>query len=88
MFLTREIISQVKKEKEGFLTWYYHKPDDMKKQYKKIGFNMHFEPYDWFIGTGEYFIDFEEDVKKEVLDYISRITPNDKNYFFILDYDK
>jgi signal transduction histidine kinase len=87
-YLTRNIIEQVKKEKEGFLTWSFQKPNDMNKQYKKIGFNMHFEPYDWFIGTGEYFIDFEEDVKKEVLDYISRITPNDKNYFFILDYDK
>ena len=88
MFLTREIISQVKKEKEGFLTWYYHKPDDMKKQYKKIGFNMHFEPYDWFIGTGEYFVDFEEEVKKEVLNYLERLIPNEYNYFFILDYDK
>ena len=64
-YLTRNIIEQVKKEKEGFLTWSYHKPNDMKNQYKKIGFNIHFEPYDWFIGTGEYFVDFEEDIKKE-----------------------
>ena len=87
-YLTRNIIEQVKKEKEGFLSWSFYKPEDMKNQYKKIGFNIHFEPYDWFIGTGEYFVDFEEDVKKEVLEYISRISQNEKNYFFILNYDK
>ncbi|MDZ7817588.1 MAG: cache domain-containing protein [Aliarcobacter sp.] len=87
-YLTRNIIAQLKKEKEGFLSWSFHKPDDMKKQYKKIGFNIYFEPYDWFIGTGEYVVDFEKDVKKEVLEYVSRIAPNDKNYFFILDYEK
>jgi signal transduction histidine kinase len=87
-FLTREIINQVKKEKEGFLTWSYHKPNDMKEQYKKIGFNKYFEPYDWFIGTGEYFVDFEEDVKKEVLEYISKIITTTKDYYFVIDYDK
>ena len=87
-YLTRNIIEQLKKEREGFLSWSFYKPEDMKNQYKKIGFNIHFEPYDWFIGTGEYFIDFENDVKKEVLEYISRITQNEKDYFFILNYDK
>ena len=87
-FLTREIIKQVKEEKEGFLTWSFHKPNDATKGYKKIGFNIHFEPYDWFIGTGEYFVDFEDMVKKDVLEYISKLVPNKNNYFFILDYDK
>jgi signal transduction histidine kinase len=87
-FLTREIVKQVKTEKEGFLTWYYPKPNDPTKGYKKIGFNTYFEPYDWFIGTGEYFEDFDNDVKKEVLEYISRLRANDSNYFFILDYNK
>ena len=87
-YLTRNIIEQLKKEREGFLSWSFYKPEDMKNQYKKIGFNIHFEPYDWFIGTGEYFVDFEEDVKKEVLEYISRISQNEKDYFFILNYDK
>ena len=87
-FLTREIIKQIKEEKEGFLTWYFQKPDDLTKGYKKIGFNIYFEPYDWFIGTGEYFVDFEDMVKKEVLEYISKLVPNKNNYFFVLDYNK
>ena len=56
-YLTRNIIEQLKNEKEGFLSWHFYKPNDMKNQYKKIGFNIHFEPYDWFIGTGEYIVD-------------------------------
>ncbi|MDD2888096.1 MAG: cache domain-containing protein [Aliarcobacter sp.] len=87
-YLTRDIITQLKKEKEGFQNWYYAKPNDLTTDYKKIGFNIYFEPYDWFIGTGEYVIDYENTVKAEVLEYISRLVPNKENYFFVLDYNK
>ena len=87
-YLTRDIITQLKEEKEGFQNWYYAKPNDLKTEYKKIGFNIYFEPYDWFIGTGEYVVDYENTVKKEVLEYISRLVPNKENYFFVLDYNK
>ena len=87
-YLTRDIITQLKNEKEGFLSWWFNKPNDLENQYKKIGFNIHFEPYDWFIGTGEYFVDFEKNIKEEVLDYISKLNEDKNNYFFILDYDK
>ncbi len=87
-YLTRNIIEQVKKEKEGFLTWSYQKPNDSTKTYKKIGFNIYFEPYDWFIGTGEYFVDYENDVKQSVLEYLSTIAQDKKDYFFILDFNE
>ncbi|WP_122893349.1 sensor histidine kinase [Arcobacter peruensis] len=86
-YLTRKIVKQVKEEQEGFLTWSYHKPDDMTKQYKKIGFNKYFEPYNWFIGTGEYFVDFEKLVKKEVLNYTQKLSSDKNNYYMILDYN-
>jgi signal transduction histidine kinase len=88
MYLGREIVNSLKDKDEAFLTWYYPKPDELDSSYKKIGFNAHFKPYDWFIGTGEYFVDFEDSVKKEVLEYISKFRTNKDNYFFILDYDK
>ena len=86
-FLTRKIVEQIKKEKEGFLSWWHHKPDDKINQYKKIGFNMHFEPYDWFIGTGEYFVDYEKTVKNEILEYVKKLSSSLNSYYFILDYD-
>jgi signal transduction histidine kinase len=85
-YLTRKIVKQIKKEKEAYLSWWYHKPKDMVNQYKKIGFNMHFEPYNWFIGTGEYFVDYEEVVQNEILRYVSRLSSSKNNYNFILDY--
>ena len=88
MYLGREIVNSLKDKDEAFLTWYYPKPDELDSSYKKIGFNAHFKPYDWFIGTGEYFVDFEDSVKKEVLEYISKFKTNKNDYFFILDYGK
>ncbi|NVJ54582.1 MAG: cache domain-containing protein [Campylobacteraceae bacterium] len=86
-YLTRNIIKSLKDKNESFLKWSYHKPNDMENQYEKLGFNKRFEPYNWYIGTGEYVEDFEGDIKKEVLQYIDNQQFNDKNYIFILDYD-
>ncbi|WP_320033876.1 cache domain-containing protein [Halarcobacter sp.] len=87
LFLTREIVNRIQNQNEVFLTWWYHKPNDMQKQYKKLGFNKHFEPYNWFIGTGEYFNDFEDDVKKNVIKYIKNYNFTNSEYFFVLNYD-
>ncbi len=87
-YLGREIVRELQNKDEVFLTWHYPKPNDSKEvNYKKIGFNIHFKPYDWFIGSGEYVVDFEESMKKEVLEYISRLKTSENNYFFILNYN-
>ncbi|MDD2291256.1 MAG: cache domain-containing protein [Aliarcobacter sp.] len=87
MYLGREIVNSLKEKDEAFLTWYYPKPNEPNSSYKKIGFNVHFKPYDWFIGTGEYFVDFEEMVKKEITEYLSNFKTHRNDYFFILDYN-
>jgi signal transduction histidine kinase len=87
MYLGREIVNSLKDKDEAFLTWYYPKPNEPNSSYKKIGFNVHFKPYDWFIGTGEYFVDFENGIKKEVTDYVANFKTNENNYFIILDYN-
>ena len=87
-FLTRDIITQLKQSNEGFMTWWFPKPDDLENSYKKIGFNIYFEPLDWFIGTGDYFIDFEKSIKNEVISYIEKLDNETNNHYFVLDYDK
>lgn len=88
-YLGREIVKSLQGKDEAFLTWRFPKPDNLtQKDFKKIGFNVHFKPYDWFIGSGEYVVDFEENMKKELLEYISNLKSSENNYFFILDYDK
>ena len=89
LYLGREIVKSLQNKDEAFLTWHYPKPENLeKKDFKKIGFNVHFKPYDWFIGSGEYVVDFEENMKEEILEYISKLKTNENDYFFILDYDK
>jgi len=87
VLLTRKIVERLKNKKEDFFTWYYHKPNDMVTNYKKLGFNKLFEPYNWFIGTGEYVKDYEEDVKTKVLEHIQNHKYLNDEYFFVLDYD-
>lgn len=86
-YLTRDIISQLKNEKEGFMSWHFYKPNDTKHAYRKVGFNKHFEPYDWFIGTGEYLDEFEENIKEKALSYIKTLKYLNGNYIFVLDYN-
>ena len=86
-YLTRDIISQLKKENEGFMSWYFYKPLDKNNYYRKIGFNKYFEPMGWFIGTGEYLDEFEESIKKESLKYIQSLKYFNNNYIFVIDYD-
>ncbi|RYA22733.1 hypothetical protein CRU96_11710 [Malaciobacter halophilus] len=83
-YLTREIIKSLQNKKESFLKWWYHKPNDMKNQYEKIGFNKSFEPFNWYIGTGEYIDDFEKKQQNKVLDYISKLQYK-KDYIFVIN---
>ena len=84
-FVLRDIISDLKDKKESFTTLYWEKPEDIKKQYKKITFNKIFEPYNLIIGTGEYLEDFENITKERILSYISSIRYGDNGYIFVID---
>jgi signal transduction histidine kinase len=84
-YLTRNIIQMVKEQKEGYLTWWFPKPSDLNTSYKKMGFNKYFEPMDWFIGTGEYFDEFEQSTQNKVLNDIEEMMNLTNNkYLFIL----
>ena len=84
-FVLRDIINDLKDKKESFTTLYWEKPEDIKKQYKKITFNKVFEPYGLIIGTGEYLEDFENITKERILSYISSIRYGDNGYVFVID---
>ncbi|WP_193315049.1 cache domain-containing protein [Poseidonibacter ostreae] len=75
------------KSKEGFQTYFFHKPNDENKEYEKLGFIKKFEPYNWFIGTGEYLDDFQKKVNKKILEHLSVIKYKYNEYVFVLDYN-
>ncbi|AXH16071.1 histidine kinase [Malaciobacter mytili LMG 24559] len=82
----KTISETIKNKSERFDTYYWYKPNDL-KSYRKISFYKYFEPYNIVIGTGEYVEDYENEVKRKVLNYINLIRYKNEGYIFILDYD-
>lgn len=72
---------------EGFLEYDWPLPDDQKgKLYRKVTYVTSFEPFDWFLGAGEYFEDFDNLSKEELLsDITGSVGSNPQSYFFIYD---
>ncbi|GAB2910436.1 bifunctional diguanylate cyclase/phosphodiesterase [Rheinheimera gaetbuli] len=86
-YIVRDMGSLAKNNGETYYTWWFVKPENKDVEFKKIGFGKHFEPYDWFIGTGEYIVDVENDIKNTVIDNISNIRFGEHGYAFLFDYN-
>jgi signal transduction histidine kinase len=84
-YTIRNLSNIVKTSKAGFYSWWWYKPGDNKQQYKKIGYAKYFEPFDWFIGTGEYVKDFEEGIKENLLQRVHKLRYGKNGYVFIVD---
>ena len=83
-------INLVKEKNEGFVTGYWTNPNYKDNEgHKKITFVKKFEPYNWYMGTGEYVDDVEQDVQKEILDRIDvlRFGNKNDNYIFIDNFE-
>jgi len=76
-------------QNEGFIYNYFKKPNlNDNKEYKKLSFIKHFEPYNWHIGMGEYLDDIVNDSKNEILKYITSIRFGENGYLFVNTLDK
>ena len=86
-YITKSIIDSLKNGKEEFMHWWWYKPSDINRQYKKISFNKYIPELDMYVGTGDYIEDYEDVIKIKVLDYISSLSYEEGNYIFILNFD-
>jgi len=86
-YVVRNIVNILKKQESTFYTWFWHKPQDKFKHYEKIGYSKYFEPLDWYIGTGEYIIDFEKSLQKKILEQIQGIRYGKNGYIFTYKYN-
>jgi len=84
-YIIREMHNLLRVKDETFFTWYWYKPGDKKRQYKKIGYLKNFKPYNWFIATGEYVENFENKIKNDVINYIQTIKYINDGYVFNVD---
>ncbi len=85
-YIVREMGELVKTNGEDFYHWWFVKPQNKTQEFEKIGYGKYFAPYDWFIGTGEYVIDVENDIKQRLLQRISNIRYGENGYVFVIDY--
>lgn len=86
-YVIRDMISLVRAEREGYYLYHWTKPKATGKGHPKIAFIKHFEPFDWFIGTGEYIEDVENDIQTEVIDHIEQIKFGLDGYIFVGTFD-
>jgi signal transduction histidine kinase len=82
-YVIKDMIAIAKQSGEGFYEYHWTKPDSVGNDFKKISFIKRFEPYDWFIGTGLYVDDVEDQIKANLLSTISRIRFGKEGYIFI-----
>lgn len=85
--IIQDLASIVDNSNEGYHRWWFYKPQDLINDHDKIGFVKKFEPLNWFIGTGEYVVDFEKDVQKRLLAWISEIRYGNSGYIFVIESD-
>jgi len=86
-FVVKNTARLAKELGSTFYTWYWVKPGDESVNYKKIGFSKYFKPLDLFVGTGEYFVDFEKNLQKEILIKIQNLRYRKDSYFFVYNND-
>ena len=70
----------------GYLSWHWYKPGETKRMSEKIGYSRHFAPFNWWIGTGEYIEDIEDEIQKQTLAWINTIRYGQDGYIFVYDY--
>ncbi len=81
-FVIREMIAIARQNGEGFIDYTWTKPDTAGNNHIKTAFIKYFKPLEWFIGTGEYISDVENDIQRELLAWIENIRFENGGYVF------
>jgi signal transduction histidine kinase/CheY-like chemotaxis protein len=81
------MFATVRNHDSGFNEYLWPKTgEDKGKLYQKIAYIKHFEPFDWYIGSGDYLLEVERDAQQHVTNIINQhASRTDGEYMFILD---
>ncbi|WP_117233088.1 cache domain-containing protein [Vibrio maerlii] len=84
--ILKEHIELIKQSDDGsaFYRWWFAKPGEI-GEFEKIGYGRYFEPFNWFIGTGEYIVEVEQAIQKQLIHWVSTIHHDHDDNLFILD---
>ena len=81
----KRVINIAKTKGEGFATWYYFKPEDRSKEFKKLGIARIFEPLSLVITTAEYMDNYEKALKEYILNHISKFKYKNAGFIFVIN---
>ncbi|MFW6207067.1 MAG: methyl-accepting chemotaxis protein [Spirochaetota bacterium] len=70
-FLIQEIVKQGLKRGGGFTDYWFPKAGG-DEALPKRGFSLHFEPYDWIVGTGNYTDDIDAIIEEQETSFIQQ----------------
>ncbi len=86
-YIVKDMLEIVKNNGEGFYQYYWTKPGQEGKNFKKLSFVKRVEGFDWLIGTGLYFDDIKMKMETDLLSIISRIRFGNGGYVFVNRYN-
>ena len=81
----KKITATIKNKTEAYDEYYWYRSKDDKTTYKKISFYKYFEPLNFAIGTGEYYVNFEKKIQDELLEKIKKVRFENMGYIFIFN---
>jgi PAS domain S-box-containing protein len=83
----RDMIALIRQQGEGYYEYAWTKPGQPGNDHQKIAFIKYFEPFDCFIGTGEYVEDHARQLQATALDWLARIRFGNDGYLFGSTFD-
>jgi len=86
-YIFRDIQQILTLKGEGFYEYTWKHPNDTQNNYRKISFLKLLKPLNIWIGTGEYYEDFQHKQQQELLDRIKKIHFGKDGYIFVSDFN-
>ena len=86
VYYVNEMVNIVKAKGFGTLKYQWENPKTNTLE-DKISYVFKFEPYNWIVGTGEYYSVLNDTLKNEVIELINKLRYGDSNYYYISDYN-
>ena len=86
VYLFNEMVNKVQENGTGLVKYQWLNPKTRKIE-DKISYVFKFEPFNWIIGTGEYYSVLKQRLQNEVIELVNKVKYGNNNYFYISDYD-
>lgn len=87
-YIIRDAIKIANTQKEGFISNYWiRNKSDSSLGSKKLSYIKLIGPLDWYVGTGDFYDDFNANIQSEVLNWLSNYRFGDEGYIFVNTYE-